>query len=545
MSTFVTATEFAELDPAKRVNYTLGMIIGADDLRQDQRYLTARDERHQRSLHGWGVVSGLDVDVDPDDRLRVNPGLAVDGIGRGICLESPQCADLLAWLNAHAADVETSSPVDVWVLLCHDTCETELLPVPSGPCQSLDDSLAASRVVDSFALELSLTEPGPRQDRAQPSFVDVMTKLIDDNADIDDKRHALHSFVAQRGVEPAYAGPCLNATGDPCVPLGRITLDLDLDGDTIVFATAPTSTDVVMSERPIMLSSTFLQEWLLRVEGGGVITTTPDLSILTLNDTATPGTPPNTNPTPADVAEHAVLRFDKGRGLWLAETLQLALLADVTISTALTDDVYLGWDTGSQTWQPKPVTVEVEVPEVEGDFVHARSNSMIGIVAAGVVELQTQDVPEDLSDPQDLSGRIVTEYGGLEFGGGMGSRTHGLFRVTFPGLAETFRRYGDLLGREFVVKATPEHSARITTVQVVHVDSEGIILRYMTSSPDDERDAIAADILARLFRVRRVEGQVKVHIEVSVFDDREIPDVGRIRATDHRGDVPGLWEPGR
>lgn len=546
MSTFVTATELADLDPSKRVNYTLGMIIGADDLRQDQRYLTARDERHQRTLHGWGVVSGLVVDIDPEGRLRVQPGLAVDGIGRDICLDRAQCADLLAWLNARADDVDTTAPVDVWVLLCYDTCETELLPVPSGPCQSLEDSLAASRVVDSYVLELSLADPGQRQDRAHPSFVDVMTGLVDDTADVDDKRSALQRFVAERGVEPAYAGPCLNAAGDPCVPLGRIRLDLGraADGVTIVYATDPTGGDIEMAGRPIMLSSTFLQEWLLRVEGGGVITTAPDLSVLELNDTATPGTPPDTTPAVADVPHHSVLRFDAGSGLWLTETLRLDLLDDVDVSAALGDGVYLGWDTGSGTWQPKTVThPEVEVPEVDGDFVHARKESMIAIVAAGVVELDTNGLSESPFDIEQVEGGFRTEYGGLRYEVGFGSATHGLFIVNFPGLSETIERYGRLLGRQFVVKATAEHGARITTVQVVRVRQEGIVLRYVVGSEDDEREAAAKEILGGMFGFDIPDPSVVVHIEVSVFDDREIRGAGQIRETDHRAEVGELWEP--
>ena len=61
MTVFAPSHELTELDPTKRVRYSLGMIVGDDELRQDQRYLTARDDRHQRALHGWGVVSGLEL----------------------------------------------------------------------------------------------------------------------------------------------------------------------------------------------------------------------------------------------------------------------------------------------------------------------------------------------------------------------------------------------------------------------------------------------------------------------------------------------------
>src|SRR5687767_14342692 len=100
MTVFAPSHELTELDATKRVRYSLGMIVGDDELRQDQRYLTARDDRHQRALHGWGVVSGLELVVEDGGHLEVHPGAAVDGTGRWICIDVTQCADLLPWLAA-------------------------------------------------------------------------------------------------------------------------------------------------------------------------------------------------------------------------------------------------------------------------------------------------------------------------------------------------------------------------------------------------------------------------------------------------------------
>jgi hypothetical protein len=43
----------------KRVKYHHGMLLSAKDLTAEQEYFLERQRRHNRYLHGWGVVSGL------------------------------------------------------------------------------------------------------------------------------------------------------------------------------------------------------------------------------------------------------------------------------------------------------------------------------------------------------------------------------------------------------------------------------------------------------------------------------------------------------
>ncbi len=86
------------LSPDQRVNYEFGLVLGVDDFRQEQLYFLARDYLHNRSLHGYGTVAGLDVIADrPADSTRemlvtVTPGMAVDQFGRTINLRDEQCA---------------------------------------------------------------------------------------------------------------------------------------------------------------------------------------------------------------------------------------------------------------------------------------------------------------------------------------------------------------------------------------------------------------------------------------------------------------------
>jgi hypothetical protein len=69
------------LDRLRRVNYFSGQVLTAADLQRDQEYFRHRLRRHNRALHGCGVVSGLDVDAVQDDdgtvTVTVAPGYAL------------------------------------------------------------------------------------------------------------------------------------------------------------------------------------------------------------------------------------------------------------------------------------------------------------------------------------------------------------------------------------------------------------------------------------------------------------------------------------
>jgi len=79
----------------QRVNYTTGMLLGVDDFKTEQDYLRERLNRHNRLLHGAGIVTGLGVTVQRDSagsRITIAPGLALDPTGNEICVE--QSVDL-------------------------------------------------------------------------------------------------------------------------------------------------------------------------------------------------------------------------------------------------------------------------------------------------------------------------------------------------------------------------------------------------------------------------------------------------------------------
>src|SRR4030095_8648163 len=50
--------------PISRPNYFSGRLLDAATLAAEQDYQREMRRRHNRALHGYGVVSGLDVDID-------------------------------------------------------------------------------------------------------------------------------------------------------------------------------------------------------------------------------------------------------------------------------------------------------------------------------------------------------------------------------------------------------------------------------------------------------------------------------------------------
>jgi hypothetical protein len=74
-------------DPPRRVNFFEGQLLTAADLAAEQEYHREMRYLHNR-LHGYGTVSGLDVDVTRG-QVRVSPGLAIDAFGREIVVTAP------------------------------------------------------------------------------------------------------------------------------------------------------------------------------------------------------------------------------------------------------------------------------------------------------------------------------------------------------------------------------------------------------------------------------------------------------------------------
>lgn len=160
----------------ERPHYATGMLLGAEDFLAEQAYHRGRLARALAWLHGYGTLAGLRVTVQPatsatpdipatPEQLVVDPGLALDRLGRLIELPYPACLDLTRWLESLPADTRTAAlhpkdgadpytglVVDLFVRFVQ--CPHALTPaLAAGPFDALDAAVPA-RLADSYELLL-------------------------------------------------------------------------------------------------------------------------------------------------------------------------------------------------------------------------------------------------------------------------------------------------------------------------------------------------------------------------------------------------------
>jgi hypothetical protein len=77
-----------------RPNYYNGQLLLKEDFLAEQSYHISARHRHNQKLHGSGVVRGLEVVRRSDTSVTVQPGYAIDDLGREIFLDNTEELDL-------------------------------------------------------------------------------------------------------------------------------------------------------------------------------------------------------------------------------------------------------------------------------------------------------------------------------------------------------------------------------------------------------------------------------------------------------------------
>jgi hypothetical protein len=123
-----------------------------------------------------GLKVSLDV-AAKGPRISVSCGDALSPKGQMIRVCPAQCAYLNDWLTANQAEVQAaitsplSSTIKLWLTLCYRDCPVDQVPIAGEPCRSADDLMAPSRLVDDFRLELRMTPPRQQEEDAIRDFV--------------------------------------------------------------------------------------------------------------------------------------------------------------------------------------------------------------------------------------------------------------------------------------------------------------------------------------------------------------------------------------
>ena len=79
----------AESDSLERPRFFSGKLLTTEDLALEQQYFLEKLKRHNRSLHGFGIVSGLKVTTD-SGKIAVDAGMALDCRGNEVVIGTTQ-----------------------------------------------------------------------------------------------------------------------------------------------------------------------------------------------------------------------------------------------------------------------------------------------------------------------------------------------------------------------------------------------------------------------------------------------------------------------
>jgi hypothetical protein len=143
-------TQFRQFE---RPRFHAGLLLTAADLQSDQEYFRAKLRLHNRLLHGWGVVTGLQVS-ETAGTLTVSAGVALDCAGNELVLSE---AKQIALSNVLGRQYLTIQYVEV--------------PTRQQPSTNGDTQFAAIR--EDVRVEITSTDPTSGHSSAINSACDI------------------------------------------------------------------------------------------------------------------------------------------------------------------------------------------------------------------------------------------------------------------------------------------------------------------------------------------------------------------------------------
>jgi hypothetical protein len=150
----------------QRVNFFNRQLLTADDMNTERDYFLQKLRRHNRFMHGWGVVCGLSVTTAPTTatpwRVQIGSGYALGPYGDEIFVAEAVYFDLAACLSGGATNPcepnmllpgTAGTTATAYLGIKYAECLARPVQVANSGCGCDDDPCQYSRICDSFQLQ--------------------------------------------------------------------------------------------------------------------------------------------------------------------------------------------------------------------------------------------------------------------------------------------------------------------------------------------------------------------------------------------------------
>jgi hypothetical protein len=268
-------TEHCDDMALERVRFFPRQLIGADDLTTEQTYQREKLRRHNRYLHGWGVVCGFDVRPAPEPgkpwQVRICPGYLLGPQGDEVCVGTEALFDVETCVMRSSDPCAFSRPCPpvsrraltdrkLHLAIRSVTCEARPVRVAPVGCACEDVECEYSRLRDGYELCCLSALP---------------------------ETHAPRPYGCAALCDHDSTFPCPVCPSDPWVVLATISLP-----ETSLVDLTVTDVDPI-SHRRILYSAAMLQELALCLCADG------EAPSPTPSPTPTPPATPSPSPTPS------------------------------------------------------------------------------------------------------------------------------------------------------------------------------------------------------------------------------------------------------
>jgi hypothetical protein len=205
----------------ERTRFFQRQLITPDDLNQNQTYFREKMRRHNRMLHGWGVVCGVRVRQGTGDcEIVVEPGYILGPYGDEIIIDqevtvdlcregldgnavSPCANDLDPWCNDIRVNRQPGQPL--YVAVRYAECQSRPVRVHTNGCGCNEGECEYSRIRDSYAVKVLTSLPESYSEARRPPRASVVGRCTEEQM--------------KTGI------PCFDCPTEPWVILADVVLD--------------------------------------------------------------------------------------------------------------------------------------------------------------------------------------------------------------------------------------------------------------------------------------------------------------------------------